>query len=55
MGIRPMQWDEWIELDNEFERYHCIKKHRIRTRGDRVIQVLPQVPDIVGSGADAGE
>ncbi|KAG6901880.1 hypothetical protein C0995_007004 [Termitomyces sp. Mi166 len=53
MGIRSMPWDEWIELDNEFEKCHRIKDHRIRTRGDRVIRVLPEKPGVVGSGADA--
>ncbi|KAG6919303.1 hypothetical protein DXG01_007436 [Tephrocybe rancida] len=53
MGIRSMQWDEWIELDNEFETYHRIREHRIHTRGETVIKVLPDNPGIVGSGADA--
>ncbi|KAH0587145.1 hypothetical protein H2248_005960 [Termitomyces sp. 'cryptogamus'] len=53
MGIRPMLWDEWIELDDEFEKYHHIKDYRIRTRGDRVIRVLPENPGVVGSGVNA--
>ncbi|GLB33456.1 putative protein of unknown function (DUF3445) [Lyophyllum shimeji] len=53
MGIRSMHWDEWIELDNQYEKYHRIREHRIRTRGPRVIRVLPDNPGIVGSGADA--
>lgn len=40
MGIRSMPWNDWIELDNQFERYHAIRKHRIRTRGDKLIRVL---------------
>ncbi|KAG6900103.1 hypothetical protein C0993_002787 [Termitomyces sp. T159_Od127] len=55
MGIRSMSWDEWFELDNEFQQCHRIKDHRIRTRGDRVIRVLPENPGIVGSGAEAGK
>lgn len=40
MGIRSMPWDDWIELDNQYERYHAIRKHRIETRGDKLIRVL---------------
>ncbi|KAG6843960.1 hypothetical protein H0H87_011382 [Tephrocybe sp. NHM501043] len=53
MGIRSMPWDAWIELDNEFEKYYRIREHRIRTRGETVIKVLPETPGVVGSGADA--
>ncbi|KAG6830622.1 hypothetical protein H0H92_015714 [Tricholoma furcatifolium] len=53
MGIRSMNWDEWIELDDEYEKYHRIRQHRIRTRGAGVIRVLPENPGVVGSGADA--
>ncbi|KAF9468807.1 hypothetical protein BDZ94DRAFT_542554 [Collybia nuda] len=53
MGIRSMPWDEWIELDNQFEIYHRIRAHRIRTRGMGAICVLPDNPGVVESGATA--
>ncbi|KAF2213494.1 glycosyltransferase family 22 protein [Cercospora zeae-maydis SCOH1-5] len=33
MGLRNMQWDEWIELDNQYLRYHADKARRIAERG----------------------
>ncbi|KAI0775471.1 hypothetical protein BC629DRAFT_1638009 [Irpex lacteus] len=53
MGIRSMPWDEWFELDNQFADYHRIREHRIRTRGDRLVQVLPTTPGLVKGGHDA--
>ncbi|KAG5644931.1 hypothetical protein DXG03_007396 [Asterophora parasitica] len=53
MGIRSLPWNEWIELDNQFERYHRIREHRIRTRGSAVIRVQPDAPGLVKSGAEA--
>ncbi|KAF4551354.1 Hypothetical protein D9617_13g098520 [Elsinoe fawcettii] len=35
MGLRPMTWDEWIELDNQYLRYHADKASRIASRGSR--------------------
>lgn len=35
MGLRSMQWDEWIELDNHYMRYHDDKKRRIEERGSK--------------------
>ncbi|KAK9462149.1 uncharacterized protein V1516DRAFT_673890 [Lipomyces oligophaga] len=36
MGIRSMNWDDWIELDNEFLDYHERKKQRLTERDDLV-------------------
>lgn len=33
MGLRPMKWDEWIELDNQFLKFHADKARRIKERG----------------------
>jgi len=30
-----MDWDEWIELDNEYPRYHADKARRITERGNK--------------------
>ncbi|CAL1717362.1 unnamed protein product [Somion occarium] len=41
MGIRSMPWDEWIELDCQFQHYYKLREARIAARGDRVIRTLP--------------
>ncbi|KAK0498300.1 hypothetical protein EDD18DRAFT_1071356, partial [Armillaria luteobubalina] len=41
MGIRNMPWEDWIELDDQFEMYHRIRERRIRTQGENVVRVLP--------------
>ncbi|KAK1818658.1 hypothetical protein LTR12_006970 [Friedmanniomyces endolithicus] len=33
MGLRTMHWDEWIELDNHYLRFHTDKARRIAERG----------------------
>ena len=35
MGLRNMHWDEWIELDNHYLRYHADKARRIHERGSK--------------------
>ncbi|KAJ7708720.1 hypothetical protein B0H17DRAFT_363479 [Mycena rosella] len=41
MGIRSMQWGEWIELDDQFDAYYRIRKDRIERKGQHVVRVLP--------------
>ncbi|KAJ7623548.1 hypothetical protein FB45DRAFT_672783, partial [Roridomyces roridus] len=62
MGIRRMQWDEWIELDDQFDAYYLIRKDRVQRKGDQVVRVLPPSvrehegedgPVRIGSGAPA--
>lgn len=53
MGIRSMPSEEWIELDQQFPHYHRISAHRVATRGDKVVNTLPESPGIA-SGAPAG-
>ncbi|KAI0366429.1 hypothetical protein BV20DRAFT_656374 [Pilatotrama ljubarskyi] len=55
MGIRNMPWDEWIELDREFEQFHKVCDYRIRTRADRLLSVHPVQPGLVDSGHAAAE
>lgn len=43
MGIRSMPFEAWIELDKEFSNYHNIKLHRIKARGNDLIQVMDDV------------
>lgn len=45
MGLRTMQWDEWIELDNHYLRYHGDKKRRIEERGDKCCRTAPEAYD----------
>ena len=42
MGLRTMRWDEWIELDNHFFRFHADKARRIRERGDKCCKTAPE-------------
>ncbi|KAI1793029.1 hypothetical protein LXA43DRAFT_304457 [Ganoderma leucocontextum] len=55
MGIRNMLWDEWIELDRDFAQTHRVCEHRIRTRGEKLVQVHPAQPGVVESGHAAAE
>ena len=45
MGLRMMQWDEWIELDNHYLRYHADKKRRIEEREDKCCRTAPEAMD----------
>ncbi|KAL4934246.1 dolichyl-P-Man:Man(6)GlcNAc(2)-PP-dolichol alpha-1,2-mannosyltransferase [Aspergillus undulatus] len=42
MGLRSMKWDEWIELDNHFPRYHADKARRLKERGDKCCATHPE-------------
>ena len=35
MGLRTVKWDDWIELDNHFPRFHGDKARRIDERGHK--------------------
>ncbi|KAG9228088.1 hypothetical protein BJ875DRAFT_508696 [Amylocarpus encephaloides] len=41
MGLRNMPWDEWIELDNHYEKYHADKARRISERGPKCSHTDP--------------
>lgn len=45
MGLRNMDWDEWIELDNQFLEWHDIKAKRIEERGDKCCRTAPEAYD----------
>ncbi|KAF2746973.1 hypothetical protein M011DRAFT_403382, partial [Sporormia fimetaria CBS 119925] len=45
MGLRTMHWDEWIELDNEFPKYHALKAERILSRGPKCSKTAPEAYD----------
>lgn len=42
MGLRTMQWDDWIELDNHFLKFHADKARRIEERGDECCRTAPE-------------
>lgn len=41
MGLRTMHWDEWIELDNQYLRFHADKTRRIAERGAKCCHTDP--------------
>ncbi|EMD40976.1 hypothetical protein CERSUDRAFT_111549 [Gelatoporia subvermispora B] len=50
MGIRGMQWDQWIEPDQQFVEFFRIKQERIKTRGPGVVRTEAARPGVVGAG-----
>ncbi|CAK7895265.1 hypothetical protein CAAN3_02S08416 [[Candida] anglica] len=42
MGIRNMEWDNWIELDNEWEKFHNHKVERIEEKGTELYGTAPE-------------
>ena len=45
MGLRTMQWDDWIELDNHYLKYHADKARRIEEKGDKCCRTAPEAYD----------
>lgn len=45
MGLRNMNWDEWIELDNQYLEWHGVKAKRIEERGDQCCRTAPEAYD----------
>jgi hypothetical protein len=45
MGIRSMDWTSWIELDNEWMKYHNRKIERIAERGHELLGTQDEVWD----------
>ena len=42
MGLRSMKWEDWIELDNQFLKFHRTKLARIEERGPRISKTAPE-------------
>ena len=42
MGLRTMQWDDWIELDSDFPRFHADKTRRLAERGSKCVRTAPE-------------
>lgn len=47
MGIRNMEWDSWIELDNEWSKFHDEKVKRLAERGTELFGTEPEAQDAV--------
>ncbi|KAJ5385450.1 hypothetical protein N7517_003361 [Penicillium concentricum] len=45
LGLRSMKWDEWIELDNHYLKYHADKARRIQDRGSKCCHTAPEAMD----------
>ncbi|KAL6715178.1 hypothetical protein ACLMJK_007442 [Lecanora helva] len=45
MGLRTMQWDDWIELDNHYLRFHADKARRIKEREEKCCHTAPEAMD----------
>ncbi|KGO38939.1 Protein of unknown function DUF3445 [Penicillium expansum] len=45
LGLRSMKWDEWIELDNHYLKYHADKARRIKERGSKCCHTAPEAMD----------
>ena len=45
MGLRTMKWDEWIELDNHYLKFHADKARRIAERGLKCCRTAPEAFD----------
>jgi alpha-1,2-mannosyltransferase len=45
MGLRTLHWDDWIELDNDFMKYHDLKAQRITERGSKCSYTAPEAFD----------
>ena len=41
MGLRSIQPEEWIELDNDFPKYHAEKAARIQERASKCVRTHP--------------
>jgi hypothetical protein len=42
MGLRNVKFDDWIELDNQYPRYHADKARRIAERGSKCCRTAPE-------------
>ncbi|ROT40796.1 hypothetical protein SODALDRAFT_330527 [Sodiomyces alkalinus F11] len=42
MGLRAIHHDDWIELDNQFPKFHAEKARRIADRGEKCTKTAPE-------------
>ena len=43
MGLQPMQPDDWIEIDEDYEEEMVLRQQLVRERRDIVLASQPQV------------
>ncbi|KAF8304832.1 hypothetical protein DL93DRAFT_2090079 [Clavulina sp. PMI_390] len=55
MGIRPMPWDEWLQIDNRWPHYHAIKVDRMAKQGTNVVRTEEPKTGIPGGALPAKE
>ncbi|KZP00395.1 hypothetical protein CALVIDRAFT_544076 [Calocera viscosa TUFC12733] len=49
MGIKSLEWEDWMELDNRFGEWHAIKAARAQSRGPKVVRTMLPRPGIPGA------
>ncbi|KAG9125854.1 hypothetical protein FRC07_005916, partial [Ceratobasidium sp. 392] len=42
MGIRSMDFSDWIQIDNRYAHYHAIRTHRTNTGGTDAVNTMPE-------------
>lgn len=42
MGLRSIKFEDWIQLDNHFPRYHADKARRLAERGEKCFATMPE-------------
>jgi hypothetical protein len=45
MGLRSAPFNSWIELDNQFPKFHALKTSRIASRGTKCCRTAPEAYD----------
>jgi Protein of unknown function (DUF3445) len=45
LGLRSIKWEDWIEIDNQFLKFHNDKVARIEERGPRLSKTAPEAMD----------
>ncbi|QIW95536.1 hypothetical protein AMS68_001054 [Peltaster fructicola] len=52
MGLRSMDWNDWIELDNQYLRFHQDKTKRIAERGERCCRTDKTDPRVLDGAVE---
>ncbi|KAI0346975.1 hypothetical protein BDW22DRAFT_482216 [Trametopsis cervina] len=55
MGLHPMAFEDWFELDETFVEYYRIREARLRAHGHRLVQVCEASPGRVDGGHEAAK
>ncbi|CAE6425298.1 unnamed protein product [Rhizoctonia solani] len=54
MGIRSMNFDDWIQIDNRYAHYHAIRTRRAETGGINVVRTMPANEEFGVPGGESG-